>query len=53
MPVRSCLDLVGQLERVLGINAQSGADQRCSDAPGGCGRGLAGPGTSRPRPRPN
>lgn len=53
MPVRSCLDLVGQLECVLGKAQQSGADQRCSDAPLGCGGGLAGPGTGRPRPRPD
>lgn len=53
VPVRSCLRLVGQLECVLGRARQNGADQRCSDAPGGCGGGLAGPGTSRPRPRPD
>lgn len=53
VPVRSCLHLVGQLECVLGRAQQSGADQRCSDAPRGCGGGLAGPGTSGPRPRPD
>lgn len=52
MSVRSCLDLVGQLEHVLGKVQQSGADQRCSDAPRGCGGGLAGLRTSRPRLRP-
>lgn len=44
---------VGELECALGRAQQSGADQRCSDAPRGCGGGLAGPGTSRPRPRPD
>lgn len=48
VPVRSSLHLVGQLECVLGRAQQSGADQRCRDAPMGCGGGLAGPGTSRP-----
>lgn len=40
MPVRSCLDLVGQLECVLGKVQQNGADQRCGDAPRGCGGGF-------------
>lgn len=53
MPVRSCLDLVGQLECVLGKVQQNGPDQRCGDAPRGCGGALAGMGTSRPRLRPD
>lgn len=53
VPVRSCLNLVGQLECVLGNAQQSGAHQRCNDAPWGDGGGLAGPRTSRPRLRPD
>lgn len=53
VPVRSCLDLVGQLKCVLGIAQQKDPDQRCGDAPRGCGGALAGRGTSRPRLRPD